>query len=122
VLLLVDGWEDMTVGDKKPKAFTFNKNAGPQFNLLPGAEPLDYFRIFLNGELSNNVIGTNKYARHKISELQLGPRSIWSRWSDVSVPEVKVFLGLIIYMGLIPLPNIKDCWPSERKRDIFLVT
>jgi hypothetical protein len=23
------------MGDKKPKAYTFTKNAGPQFNLLP---------------------------------------------------------------------------------------
>jgi hypothetical protein len=43
VLLHVDGWEDWTVGDKKPKAYTFTKNAGPQFNLLPDAEPMDYF-------------------------------------------------------------------------------
>jgi hypothetical protein len=31
----------------------------------------------------------NRYARHKISELQLSLRSILSRWSDVSVPEMK---------------------------------
>jgi hypothetical protein len=33
----------------------------------------------------------------------------------VSVPEMKAFLGLIINMGLIPLPGIKDYWSSERK-------
>jgi hypothetical protein len=32
----------------------------------------------------------------------------------VSVPEVKVLLSLIINMGLIPLPDIKDYWSSER--------
>jgi hypothetical protein len=32
---------------------------------------------------NNIVIKTNRYARHKISELQLSLRSIWSRWSDV---------------------------------------
>jgi hypothetical protein len=52
----------VTVGDKKPKAYTFTKNAGPQFNLLPSAEPMDYFRLFFNDELSNNiVIETNRY-------------------------------------------------------------
>jgi hypothetical protein len=35
---------------------------------------------------------------------------------------VKSFLGLIIKMGLIPLPDIKDYWSSERKKQItFLV-
>jgi hypothetical protein len=31
----------------------------------------------------------------------------------VSVPEMKAFLGLIINMGLMPLPDIKDNWSSE---------
>jgi hypothetical protein len=36
----------------------------------------------------------------------------------VSVPEVKAFSGLIINMGLIPLPDRKDYWSSERKTQI----
>jgi hypothetical protein len=70
---------------------------------------MDYFRLFFNDELLNSIVmEINRYARHKVSELQLTPRSIWSMWSDVSVPEVKVFLHLIINMVLIPLPTIKD--------------
>jgi hypothetical protein len=59
----------MTTGDKKLKAYTFTKNAGPQFNLPPDAELMDYFIIFFNEELLNNfVIESNKSARHKIVE------------------------------------------------------
>jgi hypothetical protein len=66
----------VTTGDKKPKAYTFIKNAGPQFNLLPDAEPIDYLIVFFNDELLNNiVIKTNRYSRHKIAVLQLSP---WS--------------------------------------------
>jgi hypothetical protein len=54
---------------------------------------------------NNTVIETKRYARHKIAKLQLSSWTIWSRWSDVSVPEVKSFLGLIINMVLIPLPT-----------------
>jgi hypothetical protein len=39
--------------------------------------------------------------RHKIVEFQVSPRSNWSWWSDVPVPEVKAFLGLIINMGAL---------------------
>jgi hypothetical protein len=63
--------------------------------------------------LNNVLIETNRYGRHKIAEFLLSLRSIWSRWSDVCLPEVKAFLGLIINMGLIPLPDIKDYWSSE---------
>jgi hypothetical protein len=47
-VLRVDGWEDVTMSDQKPKAYTFTKNAWPQFNLLPDAEPriiLVYFSM-----------------------------------------------------------------------------
>jgi hypothetical protein len=37
----VDGWKEVTMGDKKPKVYTFTKNAGPQFNHLPDAESMD---------------------------------------------------------------------------------
>jgi hypothetical protein len=101
------------MNNKKFNTYTFTKNAGPQFHLLPDAGPMDYFSLFFNDELLNYiVVETNRYARHKILELQLRPRSIWSRWSDVSVPEM-VFLGLIINMGLMPLPDIKDYCYSE---------
>jgi hypothetical protein len=77
----IDGWEDVTMGNKKLNAYTFTKNAGPQFHLPPDAEPTDYFSLFFNDELLNNiVVETNRYARHKISELHLSPRSIWSRF------------------------------------------
>jgi hypothetical protein len=79
---------------------------------------MDYFSLFFSDELSNDiVIEKNRYARDKIAELRRSPRFICSRWSDVSVPETNVFLGLIINMGLIPLPDIKDYWSTEGTTD-----
>jgi hypothetical protein len=75
---------------------------------------MDYFSLFFNDELLYNiVIETDRYGRHKISELQLGPRSIWNSWSDVSVPEMKAYLGLIINTRLMLVPDIRDHWSSE---------
>jgi hypothetical protein len=104
------------MGNKKPKAYTFTKNAGPQFNFLPDMGPMDYFSLFFNAELSNNIVTeTNTYARDKIAELQLSPRSFGNWWSDVSVPEIKAHLGLITNMGLTLLPDKNDYWSSEGK-------
>jgi hypothetical protein len=46
----VDGWKEVRVGDKKPQAYTFTKNAGPKFNFLPDTEPMDYFSLFFSLE------------------------------------------------------------------------
>jgi hypothetical protein len=76
----VEGWEKVTIGNKKPKAYTFAKNAGPQCNFLPDSEPIDYFSLFFNDELVNNiVIQTDRCVRDKIAKLQRSPRFIWSR-------------------------------------------
>jgi hypothetical protein len=39
----VDGWKAETMGEKKPKEYTFTKYAGPKFNLLPHAKSTDIF-------------------------------------------------------------------------------
>jgi hypothetical protein len=73
----VDGWEDVTMSDKKPKTYTFTKNSGPQFNFLPHAELMDYFSLFFNDKLVNNIVTeTCRYGRHKIEKLQVSLKSI----------------------------------------------
>jgi hypothetical protein len=57
------------LGNKNPKPWTCTKNAGPQFNLLPDAEPTDYISLLINDELLNNgVIERNWYMRDKIAQ------------------------------------------------------
>jgi hypothetical protein len=56
----------MTIGNKKPRAYIFNQNAEPQFNLLPDAEPMDYFSLFCNDELLNNIV----YRDRQVCETQ----------------------------------------------------
>jgi hypothetical protein len=71
-VLLVDRWEDVMKGDKKLKAYTFSKNSGPQYNLLLEAEPMDYFSIFFNDELLDNIVTErNRYVRHKFQNFSL---------------------------------------------------
>jgi hypothetical protein len=42
----IDGWQDVTMGDKILNAYTFTKNAWPQFHLLSDAEPTDFLVYF----------------------------------------------------------------------------
>jgi hypothetical protein len=49
-VVCIAGWEDVTMGNKKLDAYTFTKNARPQFHLLPDAEPMDYFSLFFTDE------------------------------------------------------------------------
>ena len=37
-------------------------------------------------------------------------RSLFRNWKSVTIPEMKAFVGLILNMGLIQLPRLKDYW------------
>jgi hypothetical protein len=109
----IDRWRSVNMEDRKLKKYNFTKNAGQKLGLPSDAEPRDYFTLFFNEELLSEIVReTNKYAKEKISKLQPSPTSIWNKWTDVCVTEMNAFLGIIINMGLIPLPDIKN-WSSE---------
>jgi hypothetical protein len=61
-----DGWNEVTLGNKKPKIFKFTKNTGPKFNLLPAAGSMDFGSFFNDKILNNTVIETEKYRRDKM--------------------------------------------------------
>jgi hypothetical protein len=107
------GWRSVVTEDRKLKKYNFTKNAGPKLGLSSDAEPVGYFTLFFSEELLSEIVTeTNRYVKEKISKLQPSPRSIWNKWTDVCVTEMKVFLVIIINLGLI-LHDIKDYWFSE---------
>lgn len=113
-LSAANGWKEVGANDRRPAQFNYMKNAGPKLNLPADADPIQYFLLFFNDDIMNDIINeTNRYAREKISKLQLSPRSIWHKWSDVNLIEMRAFLGLVINMGLISLPDIKDYWSGD---------
>ena len=50
---------------------------------------------------------TNRYARQKLVGEAL------DKWQDVTLDEVKAFLGVSVVMGLNPLPSTADYWSSD---------
>ena len=56
----------------------------------------------------------NKYAKEKIEKAQLlDKHSIWRTWKDITVKEIKGFLGVVMNMGMNPKCNIKEYYSSQ---------
>ncbi|KAL2735720.1 piggyBac transposable element-derived protein 4-like [Vespula squamosa] len=72
-----------------------------------------------NDENENNtllekiVLETNKYAQNKIEQQFLSDRSTWNNWINVTKKELTAFLGVILNMGIIPIPNMKYYWTED---------
>lgn len=88
-------------------------NLPPDFPNSP--QPIDYFNLFFAPDLFDTIVrNTNVYAgfeRLKKEECE-GTRE----WTPLSAPELRVFIGTIIYMGVHIAPNIETYWNTDRSK------
>ena len=90
----------------------FTEQPGP--NLPDGfdpvtASPIDYFWLLFPIQLIEVLVGfTNRYAAWK--QHREGPDPYWE---DVTVPELRAFLGINILMGVNELPETDMYWSSD---------
>ena len=107
--------EEEEVQPKRPRLEEWQKGTDIEVEPLPDyihptpgflREPYDYFGQFFNNEIRDHIVyQTNLYARQ---------RDVAGNF-NMSEEEFMVFLGLIIYMGLVHLPSIVDYWAVKTR-------
>ncbi|PFX26968.1 PiggyBac transposable element-derived protein 5 [Stylophora pistillata] len=82
-----------------------------QVNPLPrGSLVLDFFQLFIDNHILGIIIReTNRYARQTMTQRQKDPNS----WKEVSLEELKAFLGLLIAMSIHRVPSLRDYWSTD---------
>lgn len=101
------------------KSFSYTGPSGPNPDEIPAdlSSALDFYSLMLTDELLQTVVEeTNRYANQctirRIVDETMTEKSRLSEWQDVTVPELKVFLGIILWMGLAPRPSIEHFWST----------
>ena len=56
---------------------------------------------------------TNSYAAARLHSVPPTRRSVFRNWKNITLIEMKAFVGLIIQMGLAHLSDIKDYWSTH---------
>ena len=86
----------------------FTSPVGITFELGNEAREIDVFKMFFNDEILNVIVReTNRYAQQKLAGQAL------DKWQDVTLVEIKAFLGLCVVMGVSLLPCTADYWSSD---------
>lgn len=76
--------------------------------------PIDVHKLFVTNELLNSIVKeTNEYARLVIGNKTLTRKSQLHRWKETNLPEIKSFLGIILYKGLVRKPETADYWSKS---------
>ena len=111
-----NSYKNVTLKDIDPPRLNHllgQKTIGPQVP-IHCVTPLQFFRLFFTSEMMKKITAeTNAYAKEKIANKTVSRFSIWHEWYDVVEEEILAFLGLIINMGVIHLPSVKDYWSQQ---------
>ncbi|CAH2088567.1 unnamed protein product [Euphydryas editha] len=72
--------------------------------LPPRSSPIIYFKLFFSDEVLTHIVEqTNLYALQNKQK----------NWENTFVTEIRAFLGMLVLMGVHPLPNIDLYWSSD---------
>ena len=103
-----DTWRSWRTEDSDLPKHPFTvQNPGVHFPQQPDRE-IDAFQSFLTDDLLHEfVTATNAFATIKLHGKTFTNYSIWYNWQDVTVTEMKAYLGVILNMAINEKPDVK---------------
>ncbi|XP_050301553.1 piggyBac transposable element-derived protein 4-like [Anthonomus grandis grandis] len=81
-----------------------------------GKEPTNFFNYFIDDEMINLfVTETNRFASQRIAAAIADPnrKAKVPKWVDTNPVEMRKFFGIILWMGLLPMPQLRDYWSTK---------
>lgn len=107
-------WSDVT--GKKQKIFTFNCQSGISCQLEENATPFDCYKCFISDELLQLIVDeTNRNANQVVNKGTHTRSSRICTWTPTNIDEMKIFFGLLMWMGLVKMPSISCYWSRNKK-------
>ncbi|XP_050313671.1 uncharacterized protein LOC126748459 [Anthonomus grandis grandis] len=114
---LINGQRWKPVNGDRLTFDTFPNNTGvnPAIAVELAGNHVDFLNYFINDDIINLfVTETNRFASQKIigitnSGNQTGKERI-VKWVDTDPLEMRKFLRIIIWMGLLQVPQLRDYW------------
>jgi hypothetical protein len=95
---------------RKIKIKKFLGNPGPTATLEKSKKELDFvYLIFPENLIERLTVETNRYAEQ--AQLKKGHDD--KNWSPVTIPEMKAFIGIRVYMSVVHLPTMKMYWSED---------
>lgn len=79
---------------------------------LKGKAPVIFFEHFIDGDIINLLVTeTNRFAAQKVAAATSNGKSL--KWVDTNPTEMRKFLGILIWMGLLQMTKLRDYWSTN---------
>ena len=79
--------------------------------------PLAAFRLFFTDAIIQHIVTESN--RYKAAQRDAGLDKAWIQSPDLTAVELKAYLGLRIYMGVVKIGNLKDYWSTTSMVPVF---
>lgn len=74
-----------------------------------------YLNLSITDEIINLIVlETNRNANQVLFKYRLTKSSRFCKWVPTNNVEIKQFLGLLMWMGLVQMPRLKDFWSVKK--------
>ncbi|XP_054747936.1 piggyBac transposable element-derived protein 4-like [Anastrepha obliqua] len=104
-------WTEFT---SRQKTFTFTGRSGLQQPIPTDISCIDAFLLFVDNDVIEVIVSeTNKYAEEYVNKGALTRFSRKKNWIPTTDFEMKNFLGLLLWMGLVKVGSLKDYWSKD---------
>lgn len=96
------------------KQFTFTGRTGIQKNIADDVTPLDVFNLLVDEDILRLIVTeTNRFAEQLLVSKRKTKHARHNKWTPTTVDEIKKFLGLTMWMGLVRLSSLADYWANQ---------
>ena len=85
-------------------------------DIVPAADshPVNFFHLLVDDEVIQLMVDeTNRNGQQVCSPGQNTPNSRFNYWRDTDKDEIKVFLGILLWMGLVCMSTIECYWRNS---------
>ena len=107
----LDEWVDI---EEDIEQFDFNQKTGLKVNVGNNPKPFNIFSIFCDDAVLSHVMcKTNLYAKFRFNEADVTRRSKVRNWTDLTVVELRTFLGVCLLFGQIKKPTMYNYFHKE---------
>ncbi|RPA88625.1 hypothetical protein L873DRAFT_1908232 [Choiromyces venosus 120613-1] len=109
----------------EPPEFDYLKSPFPEHEGFPtfpadfptNPTPSQIFGLFFDDKILDTIVSnTNAYVEEKLPLLRSKQEfSFVQSWVPLKAPELRIFIAIQIYMGIVKCPNIEMYWEPELK-------
>ena len=99
----------------KPRSFPFTGKEQLSLDASTLTSPIDWYDLFFTNEIVDHIVAeTNRYAQQKIGSSHVTRRSRLKSWKVTTHDEIRKLIGLMIYMGIVTLPEVSLYWSKKK--------